>query len=231
MKKEKLMRCLVIAAGILFTIAAACASGQPASQRIAPTIVSNRVEAKPDNTQVENENQTPPGEMAEQPQPKPAEKTARQLSVERQDRLDTKKRENDAQDALADLAVVENEDRGIVITFRDSILFAPEQATLLPSSHPLMNKIAIALLVTKDRDLIVEGHTDSKGTANSNIDLSRHRAEAVRTYLIAQGYPAARIRACGIGQDHPVATNASSRGRAENRRIEIIVNFDKNSSF
>lgn len=67
---------------------------------------------------------------------------------------------------------------------------------------------------------------DSQGTADYNLDLSQQRAEAVRTYLISRAYPAERIQARGIGKVRPVADNASSEGRANNRRVEIIIEPD-----
>ena len=78
-------------------------------------------------------------------------------------------------------------------------------------------------MATKERNLTVEGHTDSRGTSSSNQELSQQRADAVRTYIISRGYPSDLIHAHGIGQDRPVADNLSAEGRANNRRVEIII--------
>jgi outer membrane protein OmpA-like peptidoglycan-associated protein len=78
-------------------------------------------------------------------------------------------------------------------------------------------------MATKERRLTVEGHTDSQGSSNSNQSLSQRRADAVRSYLISRGYPGDLIQAQGIGEDRPVADNNSAEGRANNRRVEIIV--------
>lgn len=94
----------------------------------------------------------------------------------------------------------------------------------------MLSKVADALLVTHERDLFIKGHTDTNGSPEGNVALSRQRAEAVRTYLIAKGYPARLIRATGIGEDHPVSTNASSRGRAQNERLEIFIVFGRGAS-
>jgi outer membrane protein OmpA-like peptidoglycan-associated protein len=203
---------------ILPLLAFACAGGPKAARDAQAVAVSSPAEAPP------------PAAVAQQAPPKPADKTAQQLSVEKQDRVDTKKRASDAQETLADNAPVKIGFGGIVITLADNLLFAEDEASLLASSQPLMAKIAGALLVTKERDLIVEGHTDSSGDQNRSIELSRQRAEAVRNYLIAQGYPASRIRAQGIGQDRPVGTNSSVKGRAGNRRVEIVVSFKEDES-
>lgn len=147
----------------------------------------------------------------------------KELSSEQQARKDADKRAGDAQAALAALAAVKEESRGMVITLSGSVLFASNESKLLPSAQSRLNQVADALMETKSRALNVEGHTDSKGTANYNQELSQLRAEAVRSYLISRGYPAEKIQAHGIGKDRPIADNASSEGRANNRRVEIIV--------
>lgn len=148
---------------------------------------------------------------------------AEQLSAEQQARLDAEKRSTDAQSALVKLAAVREETRGLVITLSGSVLFASNKATILPEAQDRLNQVAKALMETKERKLIVEGHTDSQGTADYNLDLSQRRAEAVRAYLISRDYPADRIQARGIGKARPVADNASPEGRANNRRVEIII--------
>ena len=153
---------------------------------------------------------------------------AEQLSVEQQARLDAEKRATDAQAALVKLAAVREENRGLVITLSGSVLFASNKATLLPAAQARLNQVAEALMATKERRLIVEGHTDSQGTADYNLDLSQRRAEAVRAYLITRDYPADRIQAHGIGKVSPVADNASPEGRANNRRVEIIIEPEVN---
>jgi outer membrane protein OmpA-like peptidoglycan-associated protein len=125
--------------------------------------------------------------------------------------------------ALAKLAAVKEEARGLVITLSGSVLFASDQAALLPSAQARLGDVASALLATKERPLIVEGHTDSQGADAYNLDLSQRRAESVRQFLISQGYDGGKIRAVGIGEARPVADNATAEGRANNRRVEIIV--------
>jgi outer membrane protein OmpA-like peptidoglycan-associated protein len=125
--------------------------------------------------------------------------------------------------ALADLASVKQEARGMVITLSGSVLFATNQATLLPAAQERLNQVAAALLTTRERVLVVEGHTDSRGSESYNLDLSQHRADAVRSYLVSRGYMADRIQAHGIGKARPVSENETAEGRANNRRVEIIV--------
>jgi outer membrane protein OmpA-like peptidoglycan-associated protein len=71
--------------------------------------------------------------------------------------------------------------------------------------------------------MIVEGHADSQGAAEYNQELSQRRAEAVRTYLVSRGISAERVSAQGFGLTRPIADNASAEGRANNRRVEIVV--------
>lgn len=149
---------------------------------------------------------------------------ADKLAVEQQARLDADKRAADAQAELAKVAVVKEEPRGLVITLSGSVVFASNQATLLPEAQSRLNQVAASLMAAnKNRKLTVEGHTDSQGAAAYNMELSQRRAESVRSYLISRGYPAELIEARGIGEDRPIADNASPEGRANNRRVEIIV--------
>jgi outer membrane protein OmpA-like peptidoglycan-associated protein len=90
--------------------------------------------------------------------------------------------------------------------------------------------VANALLAIRARNLIVEGHTDSRGTDAYNRSLSQRRADAVRDYLIQRGYPAEHIQSRGQGEGSPIASNASAEGRANNRRVEIVIECEAQSS-
>ena len=146
--------------------------------------------------------------------------TTEQLSIEQQARIDAEKI---AADALAKLGALKEEERGLVLTLSGSVLFASDESTLLPAAQDRLNKVADALLVTKQKQLIIEGFTDSQGSSDYNIALSQRRADTVRSYLISRGYPSALINTQGIGEERPVADNNSAEGRANNRRVEIVV--------
>jgi outer membrane protein OmpA-like peptidoglycan-associated protein len=142
----------------------------------------------------------------------------------KQDLSDSEKRTADALAALAQIAAVKEEERGLVITLSGSVLFQSAKSTLLPSAQVKLDQVANALLaVVPARNLIVEGHTDSQGSTSYNQDLSQRRADAVRDYLVQKGYPADRIQALGKGKGSPIADNASPEGRANNRRVEIVI--------
>ncbi len=146
-----------------------------------------------------------------------------QLAAEQKARLEAENRAAKAQADLAKLAAVKEEARGLVITLSGSVLFASNKSELLPAAQNRLNQVADALLATKERKLVVEGHTDSQGSFSHNQELSQQRADAVRSYLISRGYPTDLIQAQGIGENRPVADNSSAEGRANNRRVEIIV--------
>jgi outer membrane protein OmpA-like peptidoglycan-associated protein len=151
------------------------------------------------------------------------EEERKKLEDERAARLEAERRLKQAIDDLAKIAAVKEESRGMVITLSGAVLFASGKWELLPAAQVKLNEVASALNSSKDRDIVVEGHTDNQGTVQSNLELAQKRAEAVRDYLISRGIEAARIKATGIGQARPIADNASPEGRANNRRVEIIV--------
>jgi len=145
------------------------------------------------------------------------------VAAERQARLDAEKKAAQAQTDLAKLAAVKEESRGLVITLSGSLLFASNKSTLMPAAQNRLNQVATALMETKERRLIIEGHTDSRGSSGYNQVLSQERADAVRLYLISRGYAGELIQAQGIGEDRPVGDNTNAEGRANNRRVEIVV--------
>jgi len=187
---------------------------------------------KGDTAQAKKDYQTSQGEVIEktkadlatQKTEATAAAAAATLEAEQLARLDAEKRAADAQAELAKIAMLKEEARGLVITLSGSVVFASNQATILPAAQSRLNQVAEALMSTdKNRKLIVEGHTDSRGSADFNMDLSRRRAESVRAYLVSRGYPGELIEPRGIGEDRPIADNASPEGRSNNRRVEIVV--------
>lgn len=113
-------------------------------------------------------------------------------------------------------------DRGMVMTLGD-VLFSTGQSDLKPGAMERLNKLASFMLKFPDRAVVIEGHTDSTGSASFNYALSQRRADAVKAYLISQSVPAASVNTVGKGKDVPVADNTSSAGRQQNRRVEIII--------
>jgi outer membrane protein OmpA-like peptidoglycan-associated protein len=129
-----------------------------------------------------------------------------------------------ALESLVDIARVKAETRGTVITLSGSMLFGTGGHSLLPIAKEKLREVARALLEQGDSTILVEGHTDSRGSSQQNYELSLLRAREVRGYLISQGIPTSSIQAAGLGEDRPVASNDTTEGRADNRRVEIVVN-------
>jgi outer membrane protein OmpA-like peptidoglycan-associated protein len=125
---------------------------------------------------------------------------------------------------LAKFASVKTEERGIVITLSGSVLFTSGSSQLLAAAQLKLNDVADALTKQDPESrIVVEGYTDSQGTAASNQDLSERRAQAVRDYLVSRGIAGDRVTGQGFGPTRPIADNASAEGRANNRRVEIVV--------
>jgi outer membrane protein OmpA-like peptidoglycan-associated protein len=149
---------------------------------------------------------------------------AQALEAEKKAHADADKRAKDAMDRLAaSIGAVKQETRGMVITLSGSVLFASNKDQLLPAAQERLAQVAEALKTQDDHKIVVEGHTDSQGSAASNQGLSERRAQSVVSFLVTRGVPADQIRAQGLGPNRPVADNASPEGRANNRRVEIIV--------
>lgn len=151
------------------------------------------------------------------------DKTKAELERERKAREEAERKAAAAMASLAEIAKVKEESRGVVITLSGAVLFATGQYTLLPIAKQKLDEVAKALLEQSYRSIVVEGHTDSQGSASKNQLLSQQRAETVRAHLVSRGIPADKISAVGLGSSRPVADNATPEGRANNRRVEIIV--------
>lgn len=147
-----------------------------------------------------------------------------QLADERARRADAEKRAAEAAEMLAKFATVKQESRGMVITLSGNVLFETNKSKLFPAAEVKLSEVAKALTQQDpDSQIVVEGHADSQGEDQHNLELSQARAEAVREYLVGHGIAADRIVAKGYGEERPIADNKSPEGRANNRRVEIVV--------
>lgn len=106
---------------------------------------------------------------------------------------------------------------------RNVITFAEGSASLAPGSRDVLNALASVALRCDRFSIEVAGHTDNTGDRNSNMDLSRRRADTVAAYLAGQGVARGRLTAHGYGPDRPRSSNATPTGQAANRRIEFYV--------
>lgn len=144
------------------------------------------------------------------------------LQAEREARQQAEKNAQEVQRNLASIAQVREEPRGLVITLSGSVLFPSGRSTLLPDARSRLDQVADALS-RANQSLVVEGYTDSRGSNALNKGLSERRAQVVRDYLVQRGIPGDRVNAVGFGKTRPVADNRTPEGRANNRRVEIVV--------
>ena len=113
-------------------------------------------------------------------------------------------------------------DRGMVLTLGD-VLFTSGQADLKAGATTNLNKLAMFLTNYPDRNVTIEGYTDSVGSDDYNTGLSQRRADSVKAFLTGQGVGSTRLTAAGKGESNPVAGNDSAAGRQQNRRVEVII--------
>ena len=123
---------------------------------------------------------------------------------------------------IPDATVTQQQDR-LLVTFPGDVLFNSGSATLSAGAQQRLSSFAQTLNRYPASNLVVRGHTDAEGSTALNDRLSQERAESVRSYLISQGVAGNRISATGMGEQYPVATNASDAGRQQNRRVEIEI--------
>ena len=113
-------------------------------------------------------------------------------------------------------------ERGMVVTIGD-VLFATDRAELNANGMATVRKLAEVMMQNPDRTVMVEGFTDSTGTAAHNKDLSERRAASVAQALVSLGVPRERIGMRGYGEAFPVASNDTASNRQLNRRVEIVL--------
>lgn len=149
-----------------------------------------------------------------------AEAARQQAESARQEALAAKAQAEDMQKQLADLQAKQTE-RGMVLTLGD-VLFDTGAATLKPGANAQMERIAQFMQKNPEAKVMVEGHTDSRGSDQYNEELSQRRAQAVQDALATRGVDRSRVEAIGRGEAYPVASNDTPAGRQQNRRVELV---------
>jgi outer membrane protein OmpA-like peptidoglycan-associated protein len=150
-----------------------------------------------------------------------AERRARLERKEAQLLKETTARTYQLEQQLAELKTRETE-RGLVFTIGD-VSFETGEAELKAEAMRRLYPLVTYLKEHPNREVIIEGHTDSTGSADFNLQLSQQRADAVRDFLVSNGIDPDRIITRGYGQGYPVASNVTAAGRQENRRVEVVV--------
>ncbi|MFU8789465.1 MAG: OmpA family protein [Methylobacter sp.] len=137
-------------------------------------------------------------------------------------------RTSDAERLARQLAELQAQptERGMVLTMGD-VLFEYDKANVKAGGMRIVSKVAEFLRANPERNVQIEGHTDSVGSDAYNQRLSERRAEAVQQALMYQGIGQDRMAAIGYGKSFPIASNANSSGRQQNRRVEIVISDEK----
>ena len=118
--------------------------------------------------------------------------------------------------------VIESDD-SIRLVMPGNITFKTDSADINSSFYPVLNSVAKVLKKYDNSTVMVSGHTDSTGSADYNLNLSRERAGSVAAYLQGQGVKASRFEVMGLGSSNPIASNDTANGREKNRRVEIKI--------
>ena len=148
-----------------------------------------------------------------------------QLALREAKLLSVQDQSNWLEEQMVSLATIQSE-RGLVMTLGD-VLFDTGEAELKSSANRTVLKIVQFLQLNPKRVVRIEGYTDSTGGKQENRKLSRDRAQAVADMLMDLGIDDKRIQVEGYGDEYPVDANASERGRAQNRRVEIVFSDEK----
>ncbi|MEO5707344.1 MAG: OmpA family protein [Alteraurantiacibacter sp.] len=111
---------------------------------------------------------------------------------------------------------------GILVNLPE-VTFAVDSTTISPAMRDVLDRVAQSMIQYPNSLIDVMGHTDSTGSDQYNLDLSRRRAEAVSNFLVSRGVARARLESVGYGEQYPVADNTTESGRAQNRRVEIRI--------
>ena len=155
-----------------------------------------------------------------------ADRNAALLEARERDVAEAERRadraEADAAAAWGEVEEAQETARGLVLTFGD-MLFDTGGSTLKPGAQLLLDKLAAYLQQNPGAHAIIEGHTDNVGSDTMNQALSERRAAAVAAALQARGITGDRLETMGLGESYPVATNDTSAGREENRRVEVVL--------
>lgn len=124
-------------------------------------------------------------------------------------------------------AEVEQVGEGILVKFDSGILFDFNKSTLKGDAKANIAKLVETLNKEPDTEILVVGHTDNVGTLAANDKVSNDRARSVRDYAISQGLAAGRIKTEGKNYSEPIASNDTEAGRAQNRRVEVVITAGK----
>ena len=161
------------------------------------------------------------GEIQLQASQQQAQQAQAQASDAASRNAQTQQQNAELQRQLAELNAQQT-NRGMVLTL-GNVLFDLDESSLKPGGAQAVDNLARFMQNYPNRNVMIEGYTDSTGGASYNQDLSQRRADAVRTELVSRGINPQRIVTKGFGAQSPVADNATASGRQQNRRVEVVI--------
>ncbi|MDZ7790423.1 MAG: OmpA family protein [Xanthomonadales bacterium] len=198
------------------------------AERMAEAARRARAEQAAREAEMERREEAQQREMAQQEaeQERRQRMAAQQRAQELEEEAQRMREEADRlQEQIAELEARPT-DRGLVLTLGADVLFDLDKYELREGAERTIDRIAEFLNEYEDRQVLVEGFTDSTGARDYNMRLSDRRANSVRDALVQRGVDEDRIRTRGYGPDYPVATNETQAGRQLNRRVEVIISDD-----
>lgn len=152
---------------------------------------------------------------------------AEMRAQESQNAENINKNAQDIQDIKVQMVKDRNDLDAIKLVLGDAILFPTGKATLSQAADAALSRVAYNLKQFPNTDVTVVGFTDNTGSVQLNQNLSEQRAQSVVKYLESQGIPASRLKAVGMGENDPIASNDTPAGRAQNRRVEMYITADQ----
>lgn len=120
-------------------------------------------------------------------------------------------------------ARVERVGEGIVVTFDSGLLFGYDSDAITGTARTNLTNLAESLRKYQDTDVLIVGHTDATGSDDYNQRLSNRRAESATAFLASNGVARARVKPAGRGETEPIESNETTEGRAQNRRVEVVI--------
>lgn len=120
-------------------------------------------------------------------------------------------------------ATVTRAGEGIIVNFSSGILFDTDKADVKAAAQTNLQKLAASLQSNPETDILIVGHTDNTGSNAHNMDLSIRRAQAVKSVITANNIDGSRLTVQGKGETEPIGDNNTVDGRAQNRRVEIVI--------
>ncbi|MFI5160888.1 MAG: OmpA family protein [Sphingobacteriales bacterium] len=120
-------------------------------------------------------------------------------------------------------ATVVREGEGIIVKFDSGILFDVDKTDIKPAAQTNLQNLAVSLQKNPQTNVFIIGHTDDSGTPEHNVELSLQRAASVKAYLTSVGIEGTRLTTIGKGETEPIVDNGTPQGKAQNRRVEIVI--------